>query len=274
MYDGTELYQTKSTEKSIYIESGAPSVSLSELLDYRNRKFTLKERRILAVILAHALLHFSDSSWFSEEWKKQHIKFFYRPTGYDLKRPYLTTTFKQCDPNQNFNAMERIHPNPSVLALGVLLLEIELWRKIEDSRDDRDLSPDGVADINTDLFTAKRLFDQRSDDMTMNYQRVIDACLKCRFVEPGQAATLDDEQFRHAVYCNIVEPLEDELFHACHLQPHQLGLEEPIRGGSENARPPPRSPPMRSAYSSEYDRPNYSIRQLASLGSGGLSFIN
>jgi hypothetical protein len=269
MYNGTELYHSKSTDKRLCIEGDRPSLSLADLLACKGKKFSLRERRILAVILAQTMLHFSDSPWLGKKWNKRHVKFFWRTAGYDLKRPYLTTTFKQRDPDQKFNVME-VHPNPSVLALGVLLLEIELWKNIEDCRDKGDLSSEGIAAMNIDLFTAKRLFNQRFDDMTMNYQIAIDACLKCNLVEPGQPTTLDDEQFRQAVYDQIVEPLEEELFHACHIRPHQLSCEEPIRREVENSRSRPRSSSVRSTYWPEYD-PSIAIRSLASVQSDRLS---
>lgn len=209
------------------MEASLPSRSLAELLR-EERSFNLRERRILAVILAHSLLHFCDSPWLSRHWDKKHLEFFHRSSQggkLDLTRPWLSTDFDLSDPPEDVDRFVRIHPNPSVLALGILLLEIETRSSIETHRQQDDFGVDGKADCNTDYFTADRLLQEKIDDMYDGYKKAVAACLTCDFVEHGKTPSLDDHNFRLSVYDNIVEPLEAELFHGYGMKPEDLGLE-------------------------------------------------
>ena len=124
------------------------------------------------------------------------------------------------------DALFRIHPNPSVLALGILLLEIELDIPIESERNDGDHDEDGKPTINTDYFAALRLFESnKSDDIYRNHRQAVSACLNCNFYdEETMEPNLDNPEFRQAVYDNIVRPLEQELHTAYELTPDDLGL--------------------------------------------------
>lgn len=130
-----------------------------------------------------------------------------------------------------------MHPNPSVLALGILLLEIELKSTIEERGNQEGIETDFVTRSNANFFTAMRLIDRHSnehilDNVPENIAQAIHACIKCDFVTYGQTTSLDDEHFRGAVYREIVRPLEDELWHSFkHLKPEDIGLE--TVGGSK-----------------------------------------
>lgn len=130
--------------------------TLDHLLRHEKRK-SLKERRILAVILAHSLLHLCESNWLENRWDKTHISFL--PTDLNqlkLKPPYLNTDFQALAENNN-SAMMSLHPSPAILALGILLLELQIWGPIEDRRLTDDLTDDGLVGVNTNLMTAEGL---------------------------------------------------------------------------------------------------------------------
>ena len=238
--DAGVLYHMKPTRQSTYIEASQPSQSLASLLGGR-RELNLKERRILAVILAHSMLHFCESPWMSREWNKEHITFFRKARDrregidvFDLSRPWLSPSFDEndCVGEDDLSPLYRIHPNPSVLALGILLLEIELNASIEEYREDAEKLPQNFSsNSNADLFVAQRLIDPESQDHVLDklcdaYCTAINACLYCNFVDPDTSTSLDDEDFRQAVYANIVRPLEDELWHSFpKLTPESIGLE-------------------------------------------------
>jgi hypothetical protein len=227
-FDGDVLWKMRPTRNKLFVEASRPSKSLAELLR-EERPFNLRERRILAVILAHSLLHFCDSPWLSRHWDKKHLEFFHRSSKggeLDLRRPWLATDFETFDPPEDVDRFVRIHPNPSVLALGILLLEIELRSSIESQRTEDDYSVDGRVDCNTDYFTADRLLKEDIMDVYDGYKGAIQACLTCNFVDHEKSLSLDDHGFRQAVYEHIVLPLEEELFHGYGLKPEDLGLEQ------------------------------------------------
>jgi hypothetical protein len=235
------LYQMLATQQSMTIEASQPSQSLASLLQGQ-RRFSLKEQRILGVILAHSLLHFCESPWVSREWNKEHITFFQRAqaerannNSFDLTRPWLAPTFgatlPEIEQTDDTWLMTRMHKNPSVLALGILLLEIELNSTIEQKCDQEGVDFDFVARSNANFLKAMQLIDRNSDAHILDYvpeniAQAIQACIKCDFVSEGASTSLNDEYFREAVYREIVRPLEDELWHSFRqLKAEDIGLE-------------------------------------------------
>ncbi|KAF1810424.1 hypothetical protein P152DRAFT_451168 [Eremomyces bilateralis CBS 781.70] len=236
LYDGTQIWHiTRPSEKRLCVEGSLPDVSLAALLDGK-RKLKLKEKRILAVILAHSLLHFCDSPWMRHgtrsSWNKHHISFFYKSKDdVDLIRPYVTTDFQPIQDREDpAEAMYRLHPNPSVLALGVLLLEIEQQAGIESKRENDDLTAEKQEHVNSDLLTALRLFGEQQDDVYEGFHQAIDACLNCQdyFQQfDTEEMDLENDDFREAVYNEIVAPLELELLNGFGVTIDKLGLNGP-----------------------------------------------
>jgi hypothetical protein len=229
IFNGKDMERLQPSRDKLFVETLHPGTSLANLL-LEKRTFTLREKRILAVILAHSMLHFCDSPWLSRYWDKNHLSFFKRTSlkgsRLDFQRPWISTQFETSTPPEDVDELYRIHKNPSVLALGILLLEIELRVGIEESTTEDDLSPAKGIDCNTTLFTAERLLETHCHDMFERFRKALDACLKCDFIEDGAPTSLDDEDFRQAVYENIVVPLEEELYIGFGLKPEDLGLEK------------------------------------------------
>ena len=227
LFDGLTLSQMRPTRHSLDIEE--PSASLAALLD-GHRKFTLKEKRVLAVILAHSVLHFCESPWMSRQWNKNHVSFFKfsKQGDFNLEKPWLSPDFANSCVPEDVDELNRIHPNPSVLALGILLLEIELGDSLESFRETSDLSIEGFEDCNTSFFTAHHVWEKRLDNVYWGYKAAVQACLNCDFfeTEDGNPLSLENEDFHEAVYTHIVRPLEEELWSACHVRPDEIGLEK------------------------------------------------
>jgi len=232
MFDGSSLWhiESRKSKNALEMTGGLLDHSLASLLRGQ-RTFKKKEKMILSVILANSLLHFCESPWLSREWNKEHIMFFSTPTGkIHLQRPYLSTDFQAVATplsDDEADEMFRIHPNPSILALGILLLEIELNTPIENKRTVEDLGESGEVTMNTNYFTASRLFQEDySEDAYVNTKKAVDACLSCSFYEPETMdANLDNAEFRQAVYESIVHPLEKDLYNAYELTPDMIGLQ-------------------------------------------------
>lgn len=231
LFDGTSLWHVVSKPSSRRLSSKGTLVdkSLASLLRERNLK--TKDKRILSVILANSLLHFCESPWLEKDWSKEHISFFSTAVDAlpDLRRPYLSTDFHDivAEDDDDDDAIFRIHPNAGVLALGILLLEIEENSTIESKWEPDDLDEEGKPTVNTNFFTASKWLESIVDEVYQNSRKAVDACLKCDFYDPDAGKpSLDDPSFRQAVYENIVRPLEIELYHAYELTPYDLGLEK------------------------------------------------
>jgi len=186
---------------------------------------SLKEKRILAVIIAHGILSFCESPWLDRNWDKQHISFYGHSAAdesIDLTRPFLSTNFQDStQASQNQSPFLALHPNPAILALGILLLELEICEPIESHWLEEDLD-NGQPNSNTNLTAAERLLVKSVDDLYESYRMAIEGCLNCNFALLQGKMSLENENFREQVYENIVAPLEDELWHGWKLTPDDL----------------------------------------------------
>jgi hypothetical protein len=201
--------------------------SLKSLLGsvQRWQRYNLRDRLILSVILAHAVMHCSGGPWLHANLNKEHIFFFRNKGGPnpDISRPFLAIDFLQqqtvVDEEDDLFA---IHSNPALLSLGILLLEINKKILIEDHWFTEDLA-DGVAQIgSTNLVTALRILEDMDGDMTVGSQRAVKACLEWDQANYGR----EDEDFATRMYELVVRPLEDALRHGFEITPEQLGLGE------------------------------------------------
>ncbi|KAF4627633.1 hypothetical protein G7Y89_g10518 [Cudoniella acicularis] len=209
--DNGNIFQIPPLKKRGLVALSHPSITLASLLQ-SNISFSQKEKRILGVILAYAMLQTCESPWMNREWNKNSIVFFYGsadPSSADTRRPYISSRFDPMSYGQDQQALHRIHRHPGILALGILLLELEFGSPIESYRGASGCGSKEV-NVNTDYTTALWLLDQCGDDVYENYKAAIQACLECKFVATGE--TFEHEGFRKAVYESIVVPLEDELF--------------------------------------------------------------
>ncbi|KAF1815310.1 hypothetical protein P152DRAFT_479259 [Eremomyces bilateralis CBS 781.70] len=234
LFDGSSLWHVtsrrpvrrQSLKQRLGMDQPLIDTSLAILLS-GERKFSLRDKKILSVTLAHSLLQFCEGPWLSKEWSKEHISFLHQGKDDlldpDLRRPYVSTLFLENEIEETPDELYRTHPNPSVLALGILLLEIEFDSTIESKRQAEDYGDDGRPTINTDLFAASRLLNDVEEDVYINHKNAVSACLYCNFYD-GDDFSLDNPDFRQAVYDNIVAPLEDELYHAYKLTSDDIGL--------------------------------------------------
>ncbi|MCJ1307423.1 hypothetical protein MMC25_001069 [Agyrium rufum] len=223
VFDGEKLWQVRSTGGHVILrpEIGIP---LNTLLGESQSRLKLKESRALAVVLAHAILHYCEGPWVSQTWNKEHVNFFATVDGPDLMRPYLATQF-EAPTSRSEEASDSIysHPNPALLALGILLLELYLSKPIE-SLWEFDDTEDGMEGVNTNWITAEKQLEKMGDDLYEGYRNAIQACLNINYADREDSLSLDDEGFRNLVYERVVVPLEDELDNGFHITPEQLGV--------------------------------------------------
>lgn len=107
----------------------------------------------------------------------------------------------------------QIHPFPSLLALGILLLEIELGRRIESQRAADHSNNTGVFNVELDLPEANDMLDECVDNTLKGFDEAVEACLnEATFIEESyRDAAFDDSNFREKIHLRIVMPQEREL---------------------------------------------------------------
>ncbi|KAF7874883.1 hypothetical protein EAF04_002057 [Stromatinia cepivora] len=207
--NGEMLWQLRSTPKRLPKSGLSQAESLQAVLE-KSIKLPLVTKRRLAVIFAHSLLQLHESYWKNKEWNINHIFFFYEISGtLDFQRPYLSTIF---DPALNGKQphldLNRFHRNPSILALGILLIELQTGRLIETFRTDVEKQD---VNANTDWLVANRVVKIQLEDCSLGYRDAIQSCLDTPWVPAGQRVNLEDVATRAGVYQDVIKPLEDEL---------------------------------------------------------------
>lgn len=190
---------------------GSSSISLAKLLD--GVKLPQKMRLLLSYFLAKAVWQFYDSDWMQTEWTKDTVHFMFErrsktPKGIFINEPFLSASFndgKISDTDGRF----RVHIFPKILALGIMLLEIELGIKIEEHRAPENQGPDNVPNVNADHIAAIEVFENaelwEKRDTFGAFKDVIGACLTPDQFKPFVG---DVQGLRDAFGKHIVNPLQ------------------------------------------------------------------
>lgn len=199
-----KLWRLRSQPRKLHILDSIPAASLESLLLEQTR-LGLRDKRRLALILSHSLLQYHDSAWLGSEWDKRHISFFHLGDKPDLQRPYLSTCFNKPHPDIIDTDKSRFHRNPGILALGILLIEIDLERPIETYRTATD-----KINANTDWIVADRIV-KSMDQCSEPYREAIRACLDIPWVPAGQNVSLENPQTRNGLCDHVIELLESEF---------------------------------------------------------------
>ena len=202
----------------LQVSETLPTVSLKTLIASA-AKFSLRQRRVIAVILAYSLLYLSQSALLEREWTKEDICFLQNAEGkVDIGRPYFSINFPgpDCQGDELHNNDSRLcyHPAPSLLGFGILLIELEFGKPIESLWTNEDLT-DGKKNPNTNRTAAKRFLEtatQWNDDVYVRFRSAVSACISGIFLDFEE--TDDDPRhlnFQKAIYEHVVDKLEQEL---------------------------------------------------------------
>ncbi|KAI9791857.1 MAG: hypothetical protein M1816_003402 [Peltula sp. TS41687] len=199
------------------------TVSLEGLLSGQHggaagNPLTRYERFTLAAILASSLLQLQTTPWLSETWSKQDILFL--QGGENRRRaiiehPYVAEQFVSSNLARRVETPTDTSPTAmngcrkSIIALGIMLLELCFGEKLEDQPIRKKyLQQDGTPNDYTDLCTAKewheRIYEEYGDALSDAIRR----CLDCSF---GPKPNFADDEFKQAIYSDVIEPIEKFL---------------------------------------------------------------
>ncbi|MCJ1316945.1 hypothetical protein MMC15_002266 [Xylographa vitiligo] len=188
---------------------------LSEFPQYLKKRWLAKEKAILAVVLAHSLLQLHESIWLRRYWTTEHISFlidkdfaFTKTSRFALKSPCVSTQIKQAALSNSEMAdtgqlKQMNHPIPTLMALGIVLLELHLNATITGS----------IGSSTGDLRSrALEVLDECYDEMTDNYHQDICFCIFLLPASPSRAnRSFDNPEFRDWYYQQVITPLETNL---------------------------------------------------------------
>ena len=162
----------------------------------------------LAFMVALSTLGLQEETWLRQGLSKENISFFKTAEGLlDSHRPYLTTYFDQTT-IADLTTASLCHRNPRLLALAILLLEIELAKPIQAYRTTDDLK-DGQVTVFTDVVVAQRIL--QTLECSDNYHHAVQSCLSPSWLPGQQSISLEDPTVRKGLYIDVIEPLRKDL---------------------------------------------------------------
>ena len=200
-----------SSEQNLSISKAHPRVTLKKLLEERTRDRTNshlapvlpgKKKKILAVVLARALLKLFGSPWLQSPWNAERIFFMHDLSTneiIDIHHPYISCSLKP-------NNLDEANMVNFVFAFGILLLELEIDDSISTTIKDEEEADENCPPIYMALL---RMFLLRKDDLDDYLVEVINSCLDfSRRVELINHPSLDDDlKPKAAIFRHIVQPL-------------------------------------------------------------------
>lgn len=177
-------------------------------------------KRILAVVLATALLPLLETPWLQPTFNHSNIQFF-QPLGQDslpdITKPFLDLKRVPIAISNRAVAGENeagvdiakhmVHPNASVLALGILLCELHYCKPIEAWQDD----PDASQTVNSAWYTSLEVLKDLEVDAGMDYYLATKACLQWEYLPAGEHTAFESASVQKLFYQNVVKRLESEI---------------------------------------------------------------
>ncbi|KAL5089025.1 hypothetical protein Trisim1_006167 [Trichoderma cf. simile WF8] len=224
-------------------------IDLKKLLSCNGKTWTESNKWELNVALAYGLLYLYSSPSLRWQWRRDNI-FFLKSRTENSLQPLLRTTKLQRS-EETMDTPLKFHNNPLILELGVILLEIQLGKRLqyflEDNRD--------LTNPNELYLGAWRVYLKKEPQiMSIPCRNVIQACLSPRTFEGEN----DVYETRALLFEKIVRPLEKEFLKNLQRRPDINNWEE--RTTEDYHRPlsvrPSKSQSTYSGSNRQYQRNN------------------
>ncbi|KAF6839587.1 hypothetical protein CPLU01_01724 [Colletotrichum plurivorum] len=190
-------------------------ITLDEYLPVIKRKeCALADFYCLAITLVSSVLQLGETPWLQRPWSRQSIAFIRlrddAGLSVDVQQPYLTHRYEAEQTAADDTSYTPPPGRLNMLALAVMLIELNSGVPIERLRSDDDLGPDGRPNAGTDLSTAGRWLDAqvRLGNLTCGFASAITCCLQS-YLDP--TASLEAVEFLQSVQERVLEPLEREM---------------------------------------------------------------
>lgn len=214
------------------ISLGSKSISLASLIDSHCLEHDDQRKALLSYILARAVWQFYESDWMSQMWTKHSVRFMQQHTGAEQTwryvldhRPYISkrlavppnqrnpATAQPTDQSQDNeeprDGLELSHIYPKILALGILLLEIELGYGIHGRISNHAIGSDYRLRPNADHQMAAEIIQsdkwRKRKTVKTAIRQAIEICIKPDTGKLGQ----DPRLVREKLLGRVVQPLEN-----------------------------------------------------------------
>ncbi|KAL7923319.1 hypothetical protein ACQKWADRAFT_290556 [Trichoderma austrokoningii] len=197
-------YSVYSSTLSSLNATGWRMVSLRDGLESRNGQAppTYKQRLRLAVLIAKSVLQFYKTPWLAEMPSSRDIFFLQNGNSPDYDRPFLMATSSK---GKSKAIDDPVIRNPTLLAIGVLLIELLQGQTIQSLQAQEEALGDGLLSL---YMAASRCLREISR-ASSNYGTAVSRCIDGKI--QGRHLDLENEDDRHEIYCGVVALLEEDL---------------------------------------------------------------
>jgi hypothetical protein len=192
------------------------TVSLAQILNGKDAscaRISFMEKLHMAAVVSSAVLELSRTPWMQSVPSKHDILFFENSPRLHTSA-FIVTQIKGSVPepeSENDETLPSYIENKVLFSLGVLLIELLFGAALETLRTDKDpTSSNGMIDWALKYSIASRLLKDESILLEggMGYESAVRSCIKCNF-DQFRVMSLDNDEFRQAVYEKVVAALED-----------------------------------------------------------------
>jgi len=197
----------------------SPSVPLADILPSDELQEDDTRRLLLSYLMSKAVWQFYESELLPEHWDKHAVHFMRQEKDLLENRPFLSAEFGAIVSSRKLSSLadpqRGIHIFPKILALGVLLLEIELGQGIEKYMSPTLRDSSGAPKDNAVHLTACKII--KSSEWTKRIKRgktykfvgdAIETCVRPNTTQLGTDSTQVQAKLYHSVVAKFEFMLE------------------------------------------------------------------
>ncbi|KAF4880728.1 hypothetical protein CGCSCA1_v000448 [Colletotrichum siamense] len=193
-------------------------VTMEQFLPVIHRRdHSMPDLYYLALTLVSSVLQLGETPWLIHSWSGQRIAFLRLEDGsqssVDIKHPYLDCQYGSdtvVPQHEAQTAALRLRNRRTILALAIMLLELNFGTPIEKIMTESEMGPDGKPHEQADFLTAQRWFLQKESkgQLTKGFKSAIWHCIQ---FSTHYAASFDNDSFVQTIQEKVLEPIEQEF---------------------------------------------------------------
>lgn len=192
-------------------EHTAAAISLKSIFDFKQKiggssVFSRRGKLTLALYLTEMLRPVLETPWLLPNFSCHDVYFFRRPGALpDLTYPFIFTsanTFIQDTASQGASK-ETVHPNQTVLALGILLLEIFEFKPFADENH----GSSRKRSLDQEKIQARRTLRAMTNEEGADFCDAVSACLDAKYFPRGLESEFDTPAVQDSFSAKVVSRL-------------------------------------------------------------------
>ncbi|KAK3946400.1 hypothetical protein QBC46DRAFT_5330 [Diplogelasinospora grovesii] len=189
------------------------TVSLRQVLESPPGKLpplTYRDRVRLAVVISSSVIQLHHTPWLPDRLRSEDIVFIQRDNAPLYEHAFVVKRVPDRDHTTAASPTKAsVWYNPTMLSLGILLIELVLGKPVHETAASGKLE----SDILSDYDAAQPLLHKVEQMAGSNYGSAVRRCLHCHTYEYD--LSLENEGFRHDVYSGVVALLGQDLEKCC-----------------------------------------------------------